>query len=272
MGVQSKRLFLRKCVQRFSSVDPHAENYYSHSPYAYVGNNPIIRTDPTGMDWVVRVVDGVTEYYYDRNVRSQEDANNKYGTDNFVMHLSSGSSMTRYNSSGEMTAQFTFFNDGSRNNEYGAVVDAHGNLMTDDQIIYGENFTIFGTSDNSVNAETLHGNLLDTSYTGGDNPMTYGNSVLGITPKYSYQYKPRNRSEYGSIVHDMLYDRVGASGANDAFFNTKVRDADKLLVDYNVANTLLPGTSLKDRRRSLGTAILFNWIYQSKRIRAAFGK
>ena len=36
---------------RFTTVDPLAEKYYSISPYAYVGNNPIIRTDPTGMDW-----------------------------------------------------------------------------------------------------------------------------------------------------------------------------------------------------------------------------
>jgi len=36
---------------RFTSIDPHAENYYSWNPYNYVGNNPIIRTDPDGMDW-----------------------------------------------------------------------------------------------------------------------------------------------------------------------------------------------------------------------------
>lgn len=32
-------------------MDPHAENYYNHSPYAYVGNNLIKRTDPDGKDW-----------------------------------------------------------------------------------------------------------------------------------------------------------------------------------------------------------------------------
>ena len=36
---------------RWHSVDPHAENYYSWSPYHYAANNPIIITDPTGMDW-----------------------------------------------------------------------------------------------------------------------------------------------------------------------------------------------------------------------------
>jgi RHS repeat-associated protein len=37
-------------IARFHSVDPHAENYYPISPYAYVANNPIIRIDPDGRD------------------------------------------------------------------------------------------------------------------------------------------------------------------------------------------------------------------------------
>jgi len=33
-------------------VDPHAENYFNASPYTYVENNPIIRIDPDGRDWI----------------------------------------------------------------------------------------------------------------------------------------------------------------------------------------------------------------------------
>ena len=36
---------------RFETVDPSAENYFNTSLYAYCGNNPISRIDPTGADW-----------------------------------------------------------------------------------------------------------------------------------------------------------------------------------------------------------------------------
>ncbi len=38
---------------RFTSIDPHADNYAAWTPYNYVGNNPIIRIDPDGKDWDV---------------------------------------------------------------------------------------------------------------------------------------------------------------------------------------------------------------------------
>ena len=36
---------------RWHVMDPKAEKYISITPYAYVGNNPISRIDPNGMEW-----------------------------------------------------------------------------------------------------------------------------------------------------------------------------------------------------------------------------
>lgn len=33
-------------------MDPLAEDFYSYSPYNYVGNNPVKRIDPDGQDWL----------------------------------------------------------------------------------------------------------------------------------------------------------------------------------------------------------------------------
>lgn len=52
---------------RFHSVDPHAENYFSFSSYAYVENNPIIRIDPDGRDWY-----SYQEEYEDENREMQK--------------------------------------------------------------------------------------------------------------------------------------------------------------------------------------------------------
>ncbi len=38
---------------RFTTIDPHAENYYHSSLYGYVENNPISRIDPDGRDWKI---------------------------------------------------------------------------------------------------------------------------------------------------------------------------------------------------------------------------
>ncbi len=38
-------------IVRTTTIDPHAENYYSTSPYAWCANNPVLNIDPDGKDW-----------------------------------------------------------------------------------------------------------------------------------------------------------------------------------------------------------------------------
>lgn len=46
-------------VGRFTTIDPMAEKYYSISPYAYCGNNPVNAIDPDGKStWVKALEDG----------------------------------------------------------------------------------------------------------------------------------------------------------------------------------------------------------------------
>ncbi len=47
--------YMDPALGRFNTVDPMAEKYYSISPYVYVGNNPLKRTDPTGTDWYTSI-------------------------------------------------------------------------------------------------------------------------------------------------------------------------------------------------------------------------
>ena len=54
--------YYESAIGRFISVDPHAEGYYSWSPYAYVGNNPLKYIDPTGMDWYIFNLDNGGNY------------------------------------------------------------------------------------------------------------------------------------------------------------------------------------------------------------------
>jgi hypothetical protein len=82
--------------------------------------------------------------------------------------------------------------------------------------------------------------------------------------KDNYNFKPRNPSEYGSIIHDKMYDAAGANGSKDAFTNTNVWKADAFLTIYNIINMANPVASTKDKLRSAGTAILFGGITLGK--------
>jgi RHS repeat-associated protein len=228
------------------STDQHWYNYPHITSYNWCGQNPIMIIDPTGMDWVSVVVDGNTEVYYDRTVKSQADVNKKYGKKAGVTHLKDGSTLTTYDKDGNITAQYTFTND-SKENKYGTVTDMNGNVMDNSQITYGSNYTIFGTSDNSVNAETLHKNWLEhSSYIGPNNPKDYNEYD-------SYQYKPvGSPTEMAAYKHDLDYDALKAAGVSGALsYRTKCADMELISKCRKVLNNPQSSNVEKSRAKNI---------------------
>lgn len=69
-------------IMRTPTMDPHAESYYSTSPYAWCGNNPVNRIDPTGMDWFVSNIPTTNDDPV--WLPSINDANSYYGNDGYI--------------------------------------------------------------------------------------------------------------------------------------------------------------------------------------------
>lgn len=54
-------------MTRWTSVDPHAEKYYSISPYAYCMNNPVKYIDPDGRKITGFYIDNKGKVHYNKN-------------------------------------------------------------------------------------------------------------------------------------------------------------------------------------------------------------
>ena len=169
----------------------------------------------------------------------------KYGEKASVRYLADGSKVGN--------GQYTVYND-HQHNRNGQIIDSEGNRVNPDRtIIYGSNFRIFaGVTDESLNAETLHKNLMGTSYTGGDNPKSYNNHD-------NYNYIPSNLSELFSIVHDKQYDDLGAVGIKGALLQTNTWKADFLLATSNLVSIPFNRNYI-DKTRSAATAAAFYFI------------
>jgi RHS repeat-associated protein len=50
-------------IGRTPTIDPHADSYFSESPYSFLGNNPIMNIDPDGMDWYTNWFTGKQVWY-----------------------------------------------------------------------------------------------------------------------------------------------------------------------------------------------------------------
>ena len=90
-------------IGRWSTVDPLVEANYSISPYTFCSNNPINRTDPTGMldDWYTDS-DGTMQF--DPRVKSQANlkANQKYIGETYIQKGLKENTIAEYRNDGSI--------------------------------------------------------------------------------------------------------------------------------------------------------------------------
>jgi RHS repeat-associated protein len=61
-------------IGRTWQLDPHAENYFSLSPYSWVANNPILMIDPDGKDFIIWYTDDKGKQHSFRFTGTNTDA------------------------------------------------------------------------------------------------------------------------------------------------------------------------------------------------------
>jgi len=107
------RRFYDPQLGRWHVVDPHAENYYSWTPYNYTLNNPLLYIDPFGMDTTVYVLDqsknpnNKREYTADVYVDVDGEINGPYEGSSFP------NSSTRHNTLNE--GEYNYNNESGHN-------------------------------------------------------------------------------------------------------------------------------------------------------------
>jgi|GEM_PF-2940082 len=204
----------------------------SHIPARKISPVAANPSSPRG-GWVQRN----NEIFYDREVTSQAEADDKYGR-NKVKYLQSGQGTNgKYRLSKE-------------NN--GTVYDRDGNRLDNTETIYEDGFVIYATCDHCLDPATIRRNLFGLSYPGPNNPKDYENVD-------TYEYIPRCPTEYPAIGHDKRYENLKIKGASGLLLNVQSLGADyqfvaeELIIGYTHWN---PVVRFKARAMAFGLGLM----------------
>lgn len=262
----TKLAYRAETTSRFLTVDPLAEKYYSWSPYVYVGNNPILRTDPTGMDWY-QDSDGSYQYY---------NWLNKDNKDAFalLMKLRNGKDVSYVGENhqikdGKGNVTEDYRNDGSI--MYANESDAYSRMTTNSQKTGNEEMSVI--TDNGVlvlpswaNSSGEGGvSKYGYSFKGGDlvDPVskktlntvatahTHPSGAAMGNDDYNVAMKTQGKPAYALMLGDTYYPKGHIQGlivprgqASPQSINVSGKEAPHMTV-YTISNSFY-GYSLKD--------------------------
>ena len=190
--------------QRFMSIDPLAEKYYSFSPYAYCMNNPVKYIDPDGKKIVVVV--GKNQYLYNGNG---------------LTHMRTGRQAVI--SKGSHVSKIV--NNYNRALRSGKLTKEVNSLIKSEHIHYIEGQP---TNRNAVKGGNKHDFDINESKAKIEAGKGVGtNATFDFSERAKNNYEEKNgikSSEYGTVVHEIQHqydfdqgkmaDSDG-SGAND---------------------------------------------------------
>ena len=236
-------------VGRFTTIDPMAENYYSISPYAYCGNNPMKYIDPNGMDWIHANYNGEQFVYFDDRINSQEDIDKYYYGNNeshSIKYLGKSGNVYQGTKDGDKLSYIL--------NSDGTYSDSYGNMLLQ-EVSIGDKLHI-GSSVIQLNEQQK--NNFYGFYLGPNNPNN-GNIDL-------YSIPPIDRLDYAAYRHDKGYDSKNVAGFVGVFYNSSNYGDDWNLAVKALNEVLSSTVGTTKWGWALGTSTLFGTLAVLKKI------
>ncbi|MDR0823786.1 MAG: hypothetical protein LBN74_01735 [Prevotella sp.] len=227
----TKLAYRAETTSRFLTVDPLAEEYYSWSPYVYVGNNPIKRIDPTGMDWYE---DKDGSYQYDPKLTQKNAAGRLQNGQSYV-----GATAQVNDSKGNAFA--TFRADGSI--MYANEGGAYARMVSNTQKTGNEEMSAI--TDNGVLVLPSWDNKPDEAkFTEYEYSAKNGNVVDAVTGKEMNTVAMAHTHPGGTMPSNA--DRIFASNTipNKPMYVFKMENKNDLTpgIAYIIANSIKPSS------------------------------